>query len=462
MQSVHKSEGNGGFHGSYESMYAGESGEDSMLHSLPPWNSKRVCKDAKKVDIEGTGYPVPNLVPIHTWASSKDIQEPSVSLVTHLTTDKLTDLEDQCIIWPDRVVAAIYIPMTANTSGGLPLLPGISSTTLDDMIRGIDSFHKFMEQTASCALDIVFLGQFIDVTEFPGPYPVNALRNKAMALVRTELSIHLSVDFLVAPYLGDADGYKNPEQYEKLLEMTRDRRVAYFLPVVELSNHDEDTKIARNIVRHYALGTCISCILCASRDILPLGKNFIIIISHCAGGKKIARLAVQDDVLQSYSSPIIDENSEMTLKIKLKQWARQDDHWKIQSNAHLAAEPCILLATENTPWYDERFVDDNFGANIWLQHIQSMKHTMKVYAHAFAIHIPHRRNHHSSRYLSNRYEFRRQVMEFLNVTVAAEIKGNTYRPLKRDCGNDFDPRGGKEKKKRSATSGAAPGSTQDE
>ena len=236
-----------------------EASERQLLESLPPWNEKRSCsalQDGDKNAGGSSGESIPNLIPVHTWSSQKEMNdEPSISIVTHLSADRLPNLEDQCISWPDRIVAAVYVPFTANASGGLPLLPSYSSTTLDDMIRGIDAFHRFMEGTALCALDIIFLGQFIDVTEFPGPYPTNALRNRAMSLVRTPLSIHINTDFIVNPVLGTpGKGYKDPQSYQTILNMAK-KKIAYLLPQLEPSNHGQDLKVDRNVARHFAMST---------------------------------------------------------------------------------------------------------------------------------------------------------------------------------------------------------------
>lgn len=225
-----------------------------MLASLPSWNEKRACTPYTKDETSNgvTDY-FPDLIEIHAWKSRKEIEGNSISLVTQMSTERIPNLEDQCLSWPDRIVASIYVPMTANTSGGLPLLPGYSRTTLDDMIRGIDSFHKYMETIGVCALDVIFLGQFIKKPDFPGAYPVNALRNKALSFVQTELSIHVNSDFLVTPLLDSPGlGYRDEQIYEGLLSAAK-KKTAFILPSLELSNIGQDLKIVRNVARSYAL-----------------------------------------------------------------------------------------------------------------------------------------------------------------------------------------------------------------
>jgi len=259
-------------HGQNQRLGVLDDAEQRLRRLLPDWNTRRECAGVDETSAEVFGSPsemVPNLIHIHTWMSEKEVDEKSISIVTQLSADRLPNLEDQCISWPDRVVAAVYVPMTVNSSGGLPLLPSYSSTTLDDMIRGIDSFHKFMEETAVCALDLVFLGQFIDKTDFPGPYPVNALRNRALSLVRSELSVHVNVDFLVNPLLGSpGQGYKDDNTYHKLISMAK-KKTAYLLPSFKLYDHGQDLKVSRNIARNFALSTCMSEYMNESVHALP-------------------------------------------------------------------------------------------------------------------------------------------------------------------------------------------------
>lgn len=224
-----------------------------MLASLPLWNEKRACTPYTQDERSGVTDYFPNLIEIHAWKSKKEIEGNSISLVTQLSTERMPNLEDQCLSWPDRIVATIYVPMTANTSGGLPLLPGYSRTTLDDMIRGIDSFHKYIETIGVCALDVIFLGQFIKKPDFPGAYPVNALRNKALSFVETELSIHVNSDFVVTPLLDSPGlGYRDDQTYKDLLSVAK-RKTGFILPPLELSNIGQDLKIVRNVARSYAL-----------------------------------------------------------------------------------------------------------------------------------------------------------------------------------------------------------------
>lgn len=404
-----------GGHGSRQDMYDAsfrKNDYEEMMASLPlgNWNHKRECISTKEYAPDNAAADkLPELIEIHAWASKKPVEGNSISLVTQLSANRVPDLEDQCLTWPDKIVAAIYVPMTTNTSGGLPLLPGYSSTTLDDMIRGIGSFHRYMETTAACSLDIIFLGQFIKQTDVPGAYPVNALRNKALSLVKTELSIHTNADIVLNPYLEGIQkkGYKDEATYQKLLVASR-KKTAFLLPILEIQNSGQDLKIMRNIAR-----------------------------SHALAGKRSTRDFIQKKMLGEYVSPE-DIDREGIFSVDLLKWAKTglDGHTLVHKGSppvSSASEPCVLVATALAPWFDERFVDNGHGASVWM-HLLEKKFKFRVHASGFGVHMAHERIEPKSRYLIRRREFRMEVMTFLNSTLSENISKGKYKPMIRECG----------------------------
>lgn len=406
-------------HGSHQDLYDASFRKDDypdMMASLSNWNEKRECISSKEYAPDNAAAEkMPDLIEIHAWASRKPVVGNSISLVTQLSVNRVPDLEDQCLTWPDKIVAAIYVPMTTNSSGGLPLLPGYSSTTLDDMIRGIGSFHRYMETTALCSLDIIFLGQFIKQTDVPGPYPVNALRNKALALVKTELSIHTNADIVLNPFLEGVRGigYKNEEIYQKLLVASK-KKNAFVLPILEVQNAGQDLKIMRNVAR-----------------------------SHALAGKQLTRDYVQKRMVDVYVSPE-DVEKEVLFKVDVLTWVQstaKDSHTMVEKGSppiSSMSEPCILLATELTPWFDERFVDNGHGASLWMRSLEKNKFKFRVHASGFGVHLAHERTEPKSRYLMRRKEFRMEVMTFLNSTLSDSIIKGKYKPMIKDCGH-FSP-----------------------
>jgi hypothetical protein len=391
---------------------------DAVSTPTTGYNARRACLSS---DVYAQGNAAadkpPDLIEVHAWKSRKPVEGNSISLVTHLSVDRLESLEQQCLVWPDKIVAAIYVPMTANVSGGLPLLPSYSSTTLDDMIRGIGSFHVYMEKTAVCSLDLVFLGQFINKPDVPGAYPTNALRNKALSLVATELNLHVNVDVVVNPYLdGPGDGphgglgYKDPEVYSELVIAAK-KNTAFVMPILEVTTQGQDLRIVRGISRSQALA-----------------------------GKRAAKDFISKGMLVPFVAP--EDAEKRVWSVNVNQWmstSPKDGHMqvKIEKGAppvSSLSEPCVLLATEKTPWFDERFVDNGPGANIWTAVLEKARYKFRIHSSGFGVHMPHERATPKSRYLERRKEFRMGVMQFLNSTLREDIAKGTYKPMTRGCG----------------------------
>jgi hypothetical protein len=142
---------------------------------------------------------LPRLELVQGWRSRRPRPRESITLVTQLSSDRLEMLENQCLTWPDPIVAAVHLPLARAPGGGVgpPGVPSHFNTTLRDVLRGADAFHVTMEGLGACALHMLLLGQFTDESD-PEPYPINALRNRALAEVRTELVLLLDVDFVVS------------------------------------------------------------------------------------------------------------------------------------------------------------------------------------------------------------------------------------------------------------------------
>ena len=162
-------------------------------------------------------------------------------------------LENQCRTWPDPLIAVVYVPLMRNHSGGRPSIPTYQNTTLEDVIRGINSFHSFMETTAMCSLRIELVGQYLKPRN-PSAYPINALRNRALQLAETDLVLVLDVDFAASPMLGLPEpGYRDPAVYNQMVELTGKKK-ALVLPAFEITNRKQDLTMAQNFARNMVVG----------------------------------------------------------------------------------------------------------------------------------------------------------------------------------------------------------------
>lgn len=204
---------------------------------------------------------LPWLLSLRRWESSIEQPRESITLMTQLSADRLNMLENQCRTWPDKILAAVYIPIFTKEPHKRSKLrlewESLLNATQEDVLLGIDSFHGFMERTARCALDIELLGHFMDPDE-PEPYPINALRNKALLAAKTDMLFLLDVDFMAAADLDLAPpGYRDPAVYDELLGLVS-QRVAVVVPAFEITNRQQDLVLGQNYARNMLMGKSTS------------------------------------------------------------------------------------------------------------------------------------------------------------------------------------------------------------
>ena len=225
---------------------------------------QRTCK-------AGNEEEVPKLKTLEQWISSKARPRESVTLLTQLSADRMPMLENQCRIWPDPVIAVMFVAIKHNEyDDSSPILVDYPDTTLEDVKRGISSFHAFMETTATCALRIELVGQYVDASNGRTfEYPINSLRNRALDLADTDLVLVLDVDFVASPMLGLPEpGYRDPAVYNQMVDITS-RKKAIVLPAFEITNRRQDLVMAQNFARSLVVGKW--------REIL-VGRHLTIII----------------------------------------------------------------------------------------------------------------------------------------------------------------------------------------
>ena len=88
-------------------------------------------------------------------------------------------------------------------------------------------------------MDIVALVEEVPSVELYGLYPVNALRNRALQLSRTEIVFLLDADFM--PNKDLSSDIKNPEKYATLRRVTLYRQ-AIIMPALETAGKGEAGK----------------------------------------------------------------------------------------------------------------------------------------------------------------------------------------------------------------------------
>lgn len=394
---------------------------------------QRGCRPAPTEDDSN----VPSLVSIQKWSSSKVRPRESVSIATQVSMDRLPALENQCATWPDHLVAVVYLPFVANLSGGPPHLPSLHSTSLEEVIHGLQAFYNFLESTAACAFHLELVGQAMDRTSFPGSYPINSLRNRAMALSPTDLVIPLDSDFVVTPYLGlRREEYRNITIYDSIVANLTNNQ-AIILPALQLTNTGQDFTIARNVAQNLVRGkerieSCFSLsgrALCIS-DEKPTSSLSSSIPSSCAVGKEMAREALTAGLL----APHVPMEGVTVMDLEeATRWAQQSSSTLYSVSPQAYFEPCLVVSVANVPWFDERFVEFPGSAAPWYSHLVASDFSFTVHPYAFVVHVAHGGSSVSSPYVQAQRVRHMGQMELLLKRVEAEINAGGYEPVTKGC-----------------------------
>lgn len=360
---------------------------NSINGHLYPSDSNKPCMKPKK------SHSVPELESIHEWVSDKSFERESVTLLTQLSIDRLSMLENQCQAWDDPLVAVVYVPLI---QGGK--VYG-SESSLADITRGVSSFFSLMEGTSSCKLHIELVAQYID-NERTNPYPINALRNRAMKLAQTELIFVLDVDFVASPRLGlEGVGYKDPEVYNQLVNIAMNKK-AIVAPAFELTNRQIEPILGEN----YA------------KDLAMSGKSAII------KGYKAGSV----DFFNAHDAPWGHGPTNTS------RWIRLSNPIIYKVKYEPKYEPFVILAKNIAPWADERFV--GYGGNkiAYINQLKGMDFTFHVHPYAFSVHVPHHRTKAADIFVAHK-KSGHSTIEELRVEVASMIKKGTYVPVVSAC-----------------------------
>lgn len=360
----------------------------SLNSQLYPSDGKKPCVMPSK-----SHHAVPELESIHRWTSEKTYERESITLLTQLSIDRLSMLENQCQAWDDPLVAVVYVPLVkGNQVYG-------SESSLADITRGVSSFFSLMEKTSSCKLNIELVSQYIEDDRI-NPYPINALRNRAMQLAQTELIFVLDVDFVASPRLGlEGVGYKDPEVYDQLVTIAMNKK-AIVAPAFELTNRQIEPILGEN----YA------------KDLVRSGKPAIV------KGYKAGSV----DFFNAHDAPWGHGPTNTS------RWVRLSGPTMYKVKYESKYEPFVILAKSIAPWADERFV--GYGGNkiAYINQLKGMGFTFHVHPYAFSVHVPHHRTKAADIFVAHKKSGRSSI-EDLRIEVERMIKKGTYVPVVSGC-----------------------------
>jgi hypothetical protein len=351
---------------------------------------KRQCLSPEK-----GGGKIPKLELIQRWSGSQVYERESVTLLTQLSIDRLSMLENQCQTWEDPLVAVIYVPLQKEDAQQVY----DSESTVADIQRGVSSFYSFMKETSPCKLTIELVGQKI-VNDRTHPYPINALRNRAMDLAQTELVFVLDVDFVASPRLGlPGRAYKDKEVYEQMVQIVSSKK-ALVVPAFELTNRHIEPSLGQNYAKTLVLS----------------GKKAII-NSYKEGAV---------DYFNAHDAPWGHGPTNTS------RWIRLSEPVMYKVRYEPKYEPFVLLSKKFAPWADERFV--GYGGNkiAYINQLKGLGFGFHVHPYAFSIHVPHHRTKAADIFVAHK-KSGQSMIEDLRADVEKLIDAGAYVPVVSGC-----------------------------
>lgn len=319
--------------------------------------------------------------------TSKPRSPSDVTLVTQLSFERLYMLEGQCDVWNGVVSAAVYIALVNGQAVTVELNSNQDPqlTPMDTILEKFKEFHRLAESKSTCKLDLQLVSHSVENIWLSALYPVNAMRNRAIANARTDVILLLDVDFWPAAELSEL--MRQPGKYESLLTAVN-IGTAIVLPAYETGDSGEvGVEVAREAV---------------------------------LGGKDSAALMFWDGRIKPFHTDRYKAGHRAT---DFRKWLVASRPYRIRYEEGF--EPYVLVARKYVPWTDERFVGYRKNKVVHLLHLANLGLQFVVHPRAFVVHSPHPRARtwkvtHKTGLWDQLAELYRQVKEGL--------EGNTYIP----------------------------------
>lgn len=296
---------------------------------------------------------LPQLKIEQTVDSAKPRMPSDVTLVTQLSFERLYMLEGQCNVWSGVISAAVYIALVDGKAVTVELNSNQDPqlTSMDVIRRKFEEFHKLAEEKSLCKLDLQLVSQTVESIWLSALYPVNAMRNRAIANSRTDVILLLDVDFWPSAELSEL--MSQPGKYESLLAAVNGGS-AIVLPAYETGDSgDVGVEVAREAV---------------------------------LGGKDTGVVMFWDGRIKPFHTDRYKAGHRAT---DFRKWLVATKPYRIRYEEGF--EPYVLIARKYVPWTDERFVGYRKNKVVHLLHLANLGLQFVVHPRAFVVHSPHPR-----------------------------------------------------------------------
>lgn len=298
----------------------------------------------------GSDGEVPDLQQVMMLRSEKPRPQRAVTIVTQLSLERTSMLEQQCAHWPHPISAVVYIPLVRGK---------IFSAEDDDWMlapleKGVDAMRAFYERmrTSQCILDMEVVAEERCSNDAATLYPANAVRNRALLMAQSDVVLLLDVDFVVDLSLVRAleDDAENAE-----LAAALEQGKALVLPAFEAwDQSDWGKKVALDAVKE---------------------------------GKQYIAQKFMYNVVMGFHMSHYPQGHEKT---DFWRWINSTEAYEV--DYQIGFEPYILMARKYVPYYDERFRGYYWNKVQHLMHINIQNQfTYVIHPHSFVVHVPHRK-----------------------------------------------------------------------
>ncbi|KAL3159015.1 hypothetical protein ABBQ32_011016 [Trebouxia sp. C0010 RCD-2024] len=257
---------------------------------------------------------LPQLKLEQLWKPSRSGFDTDVTLVTQLSLESLSMLQNQCELWSGPIAAVAYMPLV---KGKLVSMDdaALNGTTVEEQKTKLAAFYASVTHAGPCRMTLELVSEEVPSAYLSTLYPFNALRNHALLLVRTEVVLLLDVDFLPAEELSRI--FSGRQEYQSTLVYLYNNAVIVLPAFETLQGAAEGQSLA-----------------------LQLAK----------GDKDSMMEAIVDRKVRQYQVSEYEKGQRAT---DYATWLSSSAHYTAKFEEGF--EPYIISARKNVPWYDERF-----------------------------------------------------------------------------------------------------------